>query len=172
MTTRHVDYPRSAIIVFRFVSKIYRIFQQASYADCASAARVRLPTPRTSHSRLPRGEPAVSDATTGLNLSIFRFPPHGRPSSRGLLSLLGANYTKFTGLKSQCESQTYHTSVRRLSSFVLSCAASLATPCLSSVPLLDGNAEVIPLSAVWANPPPFPPFSRSAQSSHHSAAHL
>ena len=53
-------------------------------------------------------------------------------------------------------------SVRCPSSFVLSCAVSLATPCLPSVPLLDGNAEVIPLSAVWANPPPIPPFSRFA----------
>ena len=159
MKTRHVDCPRSAIIVFRFDFNFGEVLQQASYADFAYAHRLPAPSgdcfrnrvpsesfafcgashglacaPRTSLTPgCPVEKPAVSDATTGLNLSIFRFPPHGRPSSRGQLSLLDANYTKFTGLKSQCESQTYRTSVRRPSSFVLSCAALLATPCLPAI---------------------------------------
>ena len=170
MKTRHCGLLHVARSSYSAYSLYFgEVSVKASYADFAYAARSRLPIPHTSRSGFPRGEPAVSDATTGLNLSIFRFPPHGRPSSRGQLSLLDANYTKFTGLKSQCESQTYHTSVRCPSSFVLSCAVSLATPCLLSVLLLGGNAEAIPPSAVWANPPPFPPFSRFAQSSHHSA---
>ena len=96
-----------------------------------------------SRSGLPRGEPAVSDATTGLNLSIFRFPPHDRPSDRGQLSLPDVNYTKFTGLKSQCETQTYHAYVRCPSSFALYDGAfhpsrsSTATPSFIPIHIWD-----------------------------------
>ena len=44
MKTRHVDCPRSAIIVFRFLIIFGEVFSKASYADIAYAAQVRLPT--------------------------------------------------------------------------------------------------------------------------------
>ena len=97
------DCSRSATIVFRLLTEILPISCKASYADFAYAARVSLRTPHTSRSGFPRGEASRHVCTTGLNLSIFRFPPHGRPSSRGQLSLPDVNYTKFTGLKSQLE---------------------------------------------------------------------
>ena len=120
------DYSRSAIIVFRLVLKFCRFPIKRQYADsrtrtalrplraiafaigfppklrfCGASHGLGCP-PRTSLTPgFPVEKPAVSDATTGLNLSIFRFPPHGRPSDRGQLSLPDVNYTKFTGLKSQ-----------------------------------------------------------------------
>ena len=134
MKTRHVDCPRSAIIVFRFCSESLAKFHMKRHTLISRTLCGLACAPRTSLTPgFPVEKPAVSDATTGLNLSIFCFPPHGRPSSRGQLSLPDVNYTKFTGLKSQCETQTYHTSVRRPSSFVLSCAALLATPCLPAI---------------------------------------
>ena len=71
--------PRSAIIVFRFDFNFGEVSQEASYADFAYAARVRLPTPHTSHSvaavssKPPylRGEPAALGAATGIGLSIY-----------------------------------------------------------------------------------------------------
>ena len=84
MKTRHVDYPRSAIIVFRLLKKIYRIFRTSVIRGFAYAARVRLPIPRTPHSvaavssKPPylRGEPAAFGTATGIGLSIyFRFGP-------------------------------------------------------------------------------------------------
>ena len=81
MKTRHVDYPRSAIIVFRFDFNFGEVCLKASYAHplgrrfavlaslegplrsfassvlrFAYAARVGLPTPHISRSGLPRGE--------------------------------------------------------------------------------------------------------------------
>ena len=48
MKTRHVDYPRSAIIVFRFVIIFGKVSEQASYADIAYAVWVSLRTPHIS----------------------------------------------------------------------------------------------------------------------------
>ena len=45
MKTRHVDYPRSAIIVFRFLIYFGEVSFKASYADIAYAVWVSLRTP-------------------------------------------------------------------------------------------------------------------------------
>ena len=56
MKTRHVDYPRSAIIAFRFLIYFGEVSFKASYADIAYAVWVSLRTPHIPHSGLPRGE--------------------------------------------------------------------------------------------------------------------
>ena len=65
-------------------------FQNKRHTLSRTLARVRLPTPHISHSGLPRGEPAVPDAATGL-LFQFLLLPRGRQSTQGRLILSSAN---------------------------------------------------------------------------------
>ena len=75
MKTRHVNYPRSAIIVFRFNTYNFgEVSGKASYADIAYAVWVSLRTPHIFRSGLPRGKSAVSDATTDLFCFVSLFP--------------------------------------------------------------------------------------------------
>ena len=65
MKTRHVDCPRSAIIVFRFVIIFGEVSEQASYADSRTLCGLAC-APRTSLTPgCPVEKPAVSDAATG-----------------------------------------------------------------------------------------------------------
>ena len=72
MKTRHVDYPRSAIIVHRLDYEICRFPAKASYADSRTLHGLGFP-PRTSLTTgYPVEKPAVSDAATGIVISIYR----------------------------------------------------------------------------------------------------
>lgn len=90
MKTRHVDCPRSAIIVFRFVIIFGEVSEQASYADIAYAARVRLPIPRISRS---------SFAATGMSPPLCgeasRFWYCDRYRSFNLLSVRSFQFGSF-----------------------------------------------------------------------------
>ena len=71
MKTRHVDCPRSAIIVFRFVIIFGEVSEQASYAGIAYAVWVSLRTPHIPRSGLPRGEAGRFGYCDRSGLSIY-----------------------------------------------------------------------------------------------------
>ena len=85
MKTRHVDYPRSAVIVFRLYFKILPISQKASYADSRTLYGLGCPPHTHSHSggsgalRTTRPtvssveKPAIFDTMTGISFQSVLF---------------------------------------------------------------------------------------------------
>ena len=81
--TRHVDYPRSAVIVFRLYFKILPISQKASYADSRTLYGLGCPPHTHSHSggsgALRSTHPTVSSVEKPTRLLAY---PSGSTSSK------------------------------------------------------------------------------------------
>ena len=63
--------PRSAIIVFRFVFYFGEVFSKRHTLISRTLHGLGCPPRAISRSGSPRGEPAASDAATGIGLSIY-----------------------------------------------------------------------------------------------------
>ena len=63
--TRHMDYPRSATIVFRSVFNLASFHRKRHTLISRTLHGLGCPPRAFSRSELPRGEPAASDAATG-----------------------------------------------------------------------------------------------------------